>query len=157
MRTAVVRVNVDPGSALTPTQLGEGMAVLLGLSGEIGAGVIEDDLAAMPVGRREVQLLIPADDVDAAKQTAIDLCTKAFSTAAVPGVVTFVSRGTDDDARGVLSGFGLTGEITRVSGDDGFDIVYVTLREDDLERVPESRIHTALEASLNCEVQIRTK
>jgi len=42
-------------------------------------------------------------------------------------------------------------------GDDGLDIVYVTLREDDLERVPESRVHTALEASLNCEVHIRTR
>jgi hypothetical protein len=157
MRTAVVRVNVDPGSVLTPTQLGEGMGVLLGLIGEIGAGVVENDLAAMPVGRREVQLLIAADDVDAAKHTAIDLCAKAFSTTPAPGVVTFVSRGTDDDARGVLSGFGLTGEIARAAGDDGFDIVYVTLREDDLERVPESRIHTALEASLNCEVQIRIK
>jgi hypothetical protein len=157
MRTAVVRVNVDPKSVLTPTQLGEGMEVLLGLSDEIGAGVVENNLAAMPVGRREVQLLIAADDVDAAKQTAIGLCTKAFSTAPVSGVVTFVSRGTDDDARGVLAGFGLTGEIARAPGDDGFDIVYVTLREDDLERVPESRIHTALEASLNCEVHIRTK
>jgi hypothetical protein len=157
MRTAVVRVNVDPGSVLTATQLGEGMDALLGLSDEVGAGIVENDLAAMPVGRREVQLLIAADDVDAAKRTAIDLCAKAFSTNPVPGVVTFVSRGTDDDARGVLSGFGLTGEIARAPGDDGFDIVYVTLREDDLERVPESRIHTALEASLNCEVHIRTK
>ena len=156
MRTAVVRVNVDPGSVLTPTQLGEGMEALLGLSDEIGAGVVENNLPAMPAGRREVQLLIAADDVDAAKHTAIGLCTKAFSTAAVSGVVTFVSRGTDDDARGVLAGFGLTGEIARAPGDDGFDIVYVTLREDDLERIPESRIHTALEASLNCEVHIRT-
>jgi hypothetical protein len=157
MRTAVVRVNVDPGSVLTPTQLEEGMEVLLGLSDEIGAAVIENNLAAMPVGRREVQLLIAADEVDTAKRTAIDLCAKAFSTAPLPGVVTFVSRGTDDDARGVLSAFGLTGEIARAPGDDGFDIVYVTLREDDLERVPESRIHTALEASLNCEVHIRIK
>ena len=133
------------------------MEVLLGLSDEIGSDVVENNLAAMPVGRREVQLLIAADDVAAAKQTAIDLCAKAFSTTPVPGVVTFVSRGTDDDARGVLSGFGLTGEIARTPGDDGLDIVYVTLREDDLERVPESRIHTALEASLNCEVHIRIK
>ena len=157
MRTAVVRVNVDPGSALTPAQLEEGMELLLGLVGEIGAGVVENNLAAMPAGRREVEVLIAADDIDAAKQTAIDLCARAFSTTPVPGVVTFVSRGTDDDARGVLAGFGLTGEIARVPGDDGFDIVYVTLREDDLERVPESRVHTALEASLNCEVHIRTR
>jgi hypothetical protein len=155
MRTAVVRVNVDAGSVLTPERLREGMAELLGLSDEIGAGVVENNLEAMPVNRREVQLLIAADDVDAAKRTAIDLCAKAFSTTPVAGVVTFVSRGTDDDARGVLSAFGLTGEIARAPGDDGVDIVYVTLREDELERVPESRIHTALEASLNCEVHIR--
>jgi len=156
MRTAVVRVNVDPTGALTPAQLREGMAVLLGQVGEIGVGVVENDPAAMPAGRRDVQLLIAADDVEAAKQSAIDLCAKAFSTTPVAGVVTFVSRGTDDDARGVLSAFGLTGEIVREPGDDGYDIIHVTLREDDLERVPESRIHTALEASLNCEVHIRT-
>ena len=157
MRTAVVRVNVDPDGTLTPAQLREGMAVLLGLVARSGVDVVENDLAAMPAGRREVQLLIAADDADAAKRTAIDLCAKAFGTApASPGVVTFVSRGTDDDAHGVLAGFGLTGEIARAPGDDGYDIVYVTLREDDLERVPESRVHTALEASLNCEVHIRT-
>ena len=157
MRTAVVRVNVDPGSVLTPAQLAEGMEVLLGLSDEIGAGVVENTLAAMPASRREVELLIAADDVGTAQRTAIGLCAKVFGTTPAPGVVTFVSRGTDDDARGVLAGFGLTGEVARVPGDDGFDIVYVTLREDDLERIPESRIHTALEASLNCEVHIRTK
>jgi hypothetical protein len=56
----------------------------------------------------------------------------------------------------VLAGFGLAGEISRTPGDDGLDIVHVTLRKADLDRVPESRIHTALEASLNCEVHIRT-
>jgi hypothetical protein len=156
MRTAVVRVNVDPENALAPAQLAEGMAALLGLVGQVGGDVVLKDLGAMPAGRREVELLIACDDVDAAKQVAIDLCTKAFVATPVPGVVTFVSRGTDDDAHGVLSGFGLTGEIIRTPGDDGFDIVHVTLREADLERIPESRIHTALEASLNCEVHIRT-
>jgi hypothetical protein len=156
MRTAVVRVNVDPASVLTPAQLEEGMELLLGLVGEIGAGVVDNNLAKMPAGRREVEVLSAADDVDTAKQTAIDLCAKAFSTKPVPGVVTFVSRGTDDDAHGVLTGFGLTGDIVRTPGDDGYDIVEVTLREADLERIPESRIHTALEASLNCEVHIRT-
>jgi hypothetical protein len=57
----------------------------------------------------------------------------------------------------VLSGFGLTGQVRRSPGDDGFDVVYVTLRQADLERIPESRIHTALEASLNCEVHILTE
>jgi hypothetical protein len=157
MRTAVVRVNVDPDGAHAPVRLREGMAVLLELIGEIGADVVENDLAAMPVSRREVELLIAGDDVEAAKQAAIDLCARAFSGTPVAGTVTFISRGTDDDAHGVLSGFGLTGQVTRTPGDDGYDVVHVTLREDDLDRVPESRIHTALEASLNCEVRIRTQ
>jgi hypothetical protein len=110
----------------------------------------------MPAGRREVELLITCDDVDAAKQAAVDLCANAFATFPVAGVITFVSRGTDDDAHGVLAGFGLTGDIVRTPGDGGYDIVHVTLRAGDLERIPESRIHTALEASLNCEVHIRT-
>jgi hypothetical protein len=157
MRTAVVRVNVDPDGVLTPERLREGMAGLLGLVGEISADMVENNLAAMPAGRREVELLIASDDVDAVKRLGIDLCSKAFGTGPVAGVVTFISRGTDDDAHGVLSAFGLTGEIARQPGDDGFDVVYVTLRQDDLERIPESRIHTALEASLNCEVHIRAR
>jgi len=156
MRTAVVRVNVDPSGVLTAAQLSQGMTELLGLAREVGADVVDNNLAAMPVSRREVELLITGDDVDALNAVAIDLCGKAFETAPVSGVITYISRGTDDDAHGVLSAFGLTGEIVRSPGDDGFDIVYVTLREADLERIPESRIHTALEASLNCEVHIRT-
>jgi hypothetical protein len=151
MRTAVVRVNVDPTRVLAANQLHEGMTALLGLIGEIGADVVRNDVG------RDVELLITSDDVESAKRSAIELCARAFNTSPVAGVVTFVSRGTDDDARGVLAGFGLTGEIARTPGDNGFDIIYVTLREDDLERVPESRIHTALEASLNCEVHIRTR
>jgi hypothetical protein len=157
MRTAVVRVNVDPSGLLTPAQLSQGMTVLRELARELGANVVGTNLAAMPAGRREVELLIAGDDAEAAKQDGIDLCARAFGVGPVAGVVTFISRGTDDDARGVLAAFGLAGEIARAPGDDGFDVVYVTLREDDFERVPESRIHTALEASLNCEVRIRTR
>ena len=110
----------------------------------------------MPAGRREVELLIAGENPDELSRIAIELCANAFGTTPVAGVLTYVSRGTDDDAHGVLAGFGLTGEITRSEGYDGWDIVHVTLRKSDLERVPESRIHTALEASLNCEVRIRT-
>jgi hypothetical protein len=156
MRTAVVRVNVDPSGVLTAAQLSQGMTALLGLARELGADLVENNLAAMPPGRREAELLITGDDVVAVKHTGVELCARAFGTAPVAGVVTFISRGTDDDAHGVLSGFGLAGEIVRSPGADGFDIVHVTLREADLERIPESRIHTALEASLNCEVRIRT-
>jgi hypothetical protein len=135
------------------------MTALLELAGELGADVAENNLAAMPAGRREVEVLIAGDDGGTVKRIGVDLCGRAFgvfNVTPVAGVVTFISRGTDDDAHGVLSAFGLTGEVVRSPGDDGFDIVYVTLREADLDRVPESRIHTALEASLNCEVHIRT-
>ncbi|WP_292974701.1 hypothetical protein [Mycobacterium sp.] len=156
MRTAVVRVNVDPDNTLEPAQLTEGMTVLLERVGHLGGDVIVKDLGAMPAGRREVELLITCDDADTASQAAIELCAKAFATTPTPGVITFVSRGTDDDAHGVLAGFGLTGDIIRTPGDDSFDIIDVTLREADLDRIPESRVHTALEASLNCEVRIHT-
>ncbi|ORA19255.1 hypothetical protein [Mycobacterium arosiense] len=156
MRTAVVRVNVDPEGALTSARLRDGMAALLELVAATGADVVDKDLASLPASRREVELLVAAEDGDTAKATAIGLCASAFGVDPVAGVITFVSRGTDDDAYGVLSAFGLTGDVERIPGDDGFDIVHVTLRESDLERIPESRVHTALEASLNCEVHIRT-
>ena len=156
MRTAVVRVGVDRAGELTPAQLTDGMARLRELAGTTGIEVVENNLAALPPQRREVELLIGGDDAAELENIAVSLCAKAFGTTPVPGVLTFISRGTDDDAHGVLAGLGLTGEIERLPGDDGWDVVNVTLRKSDLERVPESRVHTALEASLNCEVHIRT-
>jgi len=152
----VVRVEVDPAGELTPAQLSDAMVTLRGLADGVGAGVVDNDLSAMPVGRREVELLMAGAAPDELERTATDLCAKAFGTTPVTGVLTYISRGTDDDAHGVLAGFGLTGEISRSPGDAGWDVVQVTLRKADLARVPESRIHTALEASLNCEVHIRT-
>jgi hypothetical protein len=156
MRTAVVRVDVDPAGELAPAQLTEGMATLRAHADQLDIGVVDNNLAAMPVRRREVELLIVGADPKELKRRAISMCAKAFGTAPAAGVLTYVSRGTDEDARGVLAGFGLTGDIRRSPGDDGLDVIHVALRKADLERIPESRIHTALEASLNCEVRIRT-
>ena len=156
MRTAVVRVGVDRSGLLEPAQLTDGMIRLQELTVAAGIELVHNDLSTLPPARREVELLIAGDDPVALQQIAIGLCAKAFGTTPVAGVLTFISRGTDDDAQGVLAGFGLAGEIDRVPGDDGWDVVFVTLRKADLERVPESRVHTALEASLNCEVHIRT-
>ncbi len=61
---------------------------------------------------------------------------QAFGTEPVIGVVTYVSRGTDEDAHGVLAGFGLRGEIVRTEGDDGYDILHVTLSKADMARIP---------------------
>jgi hypothetical protein len=158
MRTAVVRVGVDSAGDLTPAQLSNAMARLRESADAAGLQLVERDAAEMsnlPPHRREIELLIAGDDPAALQTRAVELCAKAFGTTPVPGVVTFISRGTDDDAHGVLAGLGLTGDIERVAGDDGWDVVHVTLRKSDLQRVPESRVHTALEASLNCEVHIR--
>jgi hypothetical protein len=156
MRTAVVRVLVDPAGQLTAAELADGMSNLRGLAAPAGIEVLENNLAAMPASRREVEMLMTGSDTDQLQRSAVALCANAFGTLAEPGVLTFISRGTDDDAIGVLAGFGLTGEVERLPGDDGFDVVHVTLRKVDLDRVPESRVHTALEASLNCEVHIHT-
>jgi len=156
MRTAVVRVGVDPAGELAPAQLTDGMARLRDSAAAADVEVVENDLVGLPPQRREVEVLISGDDAAELQRIAVSLCANAFGTTPVPGVVTFISRGTDDDAHGVLAGFGLTGEIERIPGDDGWDVVHVTLRKSDLERVPESRVHTALEASLNCEITIRT-
>jgi hypothetical protein len=159
MRTAVVRVDVDPTARLTAAQLRDGMTALTEHAASAGADVIDADLASMPAGRRQVEVLIAGAYPDELKQTAVELCTKAFGEfGALPeaGVLTYVSRGTDDDAHGVLAGLGLQGEIARLADDEGWDVIHVTLRKSDLERVPESRVHTALEASLNCEVHIHT-
>ncbi|MGE0216075.1 hypothetical protein [Mycolicibacterium sp.] len=154
MRTAVVRIGVDVAGELTPDQLAAGMAELGRLVAEANAELIDSDLAALPPKRREVEILMAGTDPAALQDAAAALCAKAFPTHPVAGVVTFVSRGTDDDAHGVLAGFGLTGDIEREPGADGWDILTVTLRRADLARIPESRIHTALEASTNCEVRI---
>jgi hypothetical protein len=156
MRTAVVRVGVDRAGELAPAQLRDGMARLRESAGRAGFELVDNDLAALPPQRREVELLMAGDDPAELERRAVELCANAFGTTPVPGVLTYISRGTDDDAHGVLAGLGLTGEIDRVAGEDGWDVVHVTLRKADLERVPESRVHTALEASLNCEVHIRT-
>jgi hypothetical protein len=157
MRTAVVRVQVDPACRLTTEQLSDGMTALRELTDAGGIDVLDNNIAAMPAGRREVQLLMAGSDADQLTRDAVALCAKAFGTEPTSGVVTYLSRGTDDDAHGVLAGFGLTGEIARTLGDDGLDVVHVTLRKADLDRIPESRIHTALEASLNCEVHIKSR
>ena len=156
MRTTVVRIGVDPAGELSADQLGAGMTELAGLVGDLGAELIDNNLAALPPKRREVEILMTGADPDQLQALALELCAKAFGTAPVPGVLTFVSHGTDEDARGVLAAFGLSGEIERRPSGEGWDIITVTLRKEDLTRIPESRVHTALEASTNCEVHIRT-
>lgn len=152
----MVRVDVDPTGKLAPEQLEAGMAALRDLAAQGGADVVDAVVAGMPVGRRVARLLITGVEADVL-DIGIRLCASAFGTVPAAGVVTYLSRGTDDDVHGVLAGLGLTGEVARTPGADGLDVVNVTLAEPDVARVGESRIHTALEASLNCEVHIHSR
>ncbi|WP_304111280.1 hypothetical protein [Mycolicibacterium bacteremicum] len=150
MRTAVVRIGVDPAGGLTVEQLRSGKAELVRLATDADARVIDNGLEHS----REAEILMEGSDAAALQERALAMCAVAFGTDPVVGVLTFVSHGTDDDAHGVLAGFGLTGQVHRYPSGQGWDVVEVTLSRADLRRVPESRIHTALEASLNSEVRI---
>lgn len=152
----MVRLDVDPAGKLMPEHLAAGMTTLRELAGPAGVDVVDADIAAMPVGRRHVRLLITGLEADVV-DIGMRLCANAFDTLPAAGVVTYLSRGTDEDVHGVLAGLGLSGDIARTPGSDGLDTVHVTLAELDLQRVGESRIHTVLEASLNCEVHIHTR
>ena len=153
----MLRINIDPAGELTDEQLAQGVSALRAGVAAWDGEVLGGDLSAAPTNRREVQLLVATDDADGAHRAALELCARAFGTEPAAGVVTFISRGTDDDAHGVLAGFGLTAEVVRTQDADGFDVVSVIVAKEDLERVPESRLHTALEASLNCEVTVLAK
>jgi hypothetical protein len=67
--------------------------------------------------------------------------------------MTHVSRGTDGDVRRVLAEYGPYGQISR-SVRDAFDVITVRLPHEQLRRVPESRVRTAIETSTNCEIRI---
>ena len=87
MRTAVVRVQVDPTGRLTPEQLTDGMANLRELTDATDIDVLENNIAEMPASRREIQLLMASGDAGHLTRDAVALCAKAFGTAPTPGVV----------------------------------------------------------------------
>ncbi len=157
MRTAVVRVVIDRQGVLPAERYAAGLRELAGR----GLEVVASPAAHLPARDREIELIVAGldrEDGDAL-EAWLAVCTAAFGTVAEAGVVTFVSRGTDADAEGVLAAFGVAGKVVRDQGPEGPDgggeeLVTVTLTRSHLRAVPESRLHTALEAALNCEVRI---
>lgn len=149
MRRAVVRVNIDPAGTLTRAAYARGLARLEAL----GAEMVTIPPEHMPDHDCEIEFIVSDNGLDGKVGELVQECGRVFATAPAVGVTTYISRGTDDDARGVLKGFNLDGEVVRsVSGDH--EIVTVTVQRDDLSHVSEGRLHTALEAALNCEVRI---
>lgn len=151
MRTAVLRVVIDADGVLDGQAYETGLRRLRDLELEIVASPAE----RLPSAQREIELIVADDDLQERQQSYVELCEHAFGQPAQLGVVTYISRGTDDDAAGVLRGFGIDGSVQRSVGDE-YDLVTVTVEAIDLRRVPESRLHTALEAALNCDVEIVT-
>ncbi|ROO85637.1 hypothetical protein EDD29_3183 [Actinocorallia herbida] len=146
----MIRVIVDAEGALTRAEYEAGIGRLAALDLE----VIAAPGARLADRRREIEFI--AEDLDQGRsaQDYADLCVSAFGLPAELGVTTYISRGTDDDALGVLNRFGVVADVTRSYTDDD-ELVTVTIARAESRRVPESRLHTALEAALNCEVRIR--
>lgn len=150
MRTAVIRVNLNPAGDLASDRLA---AVVAELRGD-GLEVIAPDFGQFPAHAREIELLLPGDDTAALSSWAQDRCAEALGAPGpVAGAATFLSRGTDEDVLGVVGAFGLTATVERAWINDQ-EIVTVTIARADARRAPESRLHTALEAALNAEVRI---
>jgi hypothetical protein len=160
VRTAVIRVNLNPGGDLASDRLAAAVAELR----SSGLEVIAPDFGRVPAHAREIELLLPGEDTAALSAWAESRCAEALGAVApetrapgrqppVAGAATFLSRGTDEDVLGVVRAFGLTASVERAwAGEE--EIVTVTIPRADARRVPESRLHTALEAALNAEVRI---
>jgi hypothetical protein len=143
VRTAVVHVDPDPRGTLSSHAIHEGVRALQ----RRGVAVHRH------VGDRELELLVDSTDPGDARRRTVTACAGAFGTAPSIGAVTFISRGTAEDALGVVAGFAVRAQVERVN-ENGEEIAVVTLAAADRRRVPESRLHTALEAALNCEVRL---
>lgn len=151
MRSAVIRVRLDTDGVLSDDEFLAGLRRLRSR----GLQILDETPHRLPGGAREVKLIVESDDLDGKVATCVQLCSEVFETDAMPGVTTFVSRGTDDDAQGVLDRFGVCGQVSRSAADK--DLVTVVVSPAELARVPESRLQTALEAALNCDVEITTQ
>jgi hypothetical protein len=150
MRTAVVRVNLDPAGRLSVGDLERAIADLRGRGIEVLAPALEK----VPAHAREIELIVPGDDPDALREWATTICGPlAVDGEPQVSTPTFLSRGTDEDALGVVRGFGINADLQRTYEDDE-EVATFTVTRADIGHVGESRLHTALEAALNCEVRI---
>ena len=150
MRTAVIRVNLDPAGDLPEDRLSRAVEALR----TDGIEVLAPDFGRVPPHAREIELLIEGADPVALRSWAEARCAGALGAPGPrAGAATFLSRGTDEDALGVVRAFGISAELDRFWDEDE-EIAVFTITPDDAAHVAESRLRTALEAALNCEVRI---
>jgi hypothetical protein len=143
VRQAIVRLDPDPSGGLSTADIAARVARLP----RPGIAVHRHG------GDRELDLVVDSVGPDDARRRVVEACTDAFGGPPEVGAVTFLSRGTDADALGVVEAFGVHARIDRVE-ENGEEVAIFTLAAADRRRVPESRLHTALEAALNCDVRI---
>jgi hypothetical protein len=108
----------------------------------------------LPSRAREIELLVEGDDPAGLRAWAEARCAEALGAPGPrAGAATFLSRGTDEDALGVVHAFGIRAGLEHFWEDDEEIAVFTSTRAD-AAHVAESRLRTALEAALNCEVRI---
>jgi hypothetical protein len=149
--TAVVRVVIDPDGRLSAADYEDGIRLVRSPGIDVIAGPGE----YLPESLREIGLVVEDWAGEWSTDQLLARCREVFGIEPRLGVITYISRGTDDDARGVLARFGVPGDVRRECA-AGEEIVIVTISADAARKVPESRLRTALEAALNAEVQIVT-
>lgn len=150
MRTAVIRVNLDPAGRLPLSDLERAIAALRSR----GIEILVPALEKQPPTAREIELIVPGDNSEELRRWAEVTCAEALGAGdPVAGRPTFLSRGTDEDALGVVSQFGISADIRRLY-EDAEEVAVFTISRADASHVAESRLYTALEAALNCEVRI---
>jgi hypothetical protein len=143
MRRAVVRVDIDP----------EGVLPADDLDGRFDRLAAHGVVVHRRPAERQVELILDGANADDARLRTDEVCRSVFGAVPAIGAVTFISHGTDEDALGVVEAFGVRAQLERTE-EDGEEVAVFTLPAADRRRVPESRLHTALEAALNCEVRI---
>src|ERR1035438_6645291 len=108
----------------------------------------------LPSHAREIELLVEGDVPAGLRAWAEARCAEALGAPGPRGgAATFLSRGTDEDALGVVHAFGIRAGLEHFWEDDE-EIAVFTITRADAAHVAESRLRTALEAALNCEVRI---
>ncbi|MBT2275665.1 hypothetical protein [Rhodococcus qingshengii] len=150
MPTAVIRVVVDPTGLLCDDDYRGGLRRLRAR----GLDVVAAPNLSVDPHRHEIELIVD-DGHRSTTDGYLAECRTAFGVEPVLGVITYVSRGTEDDARGVLARFGVSGTVARTI-ENSEEVFTVSLSVDTSRRVAESHLHTALEAALNAEVRIVT-
>lgn len=144
MRRAVIRLDADPERVLSAQDIAQGIRDL-----EVRGITVRQRL-----DDRDLTLTFDGASRESVREHALSACEKAFGTTPALGAVTFASRGSDEDALGVVAAFGVRAHLTRAD-ENGEEVAIFTFPTTDRKRVPESRLYTALEAALNCEIRIR--